>query len=161
LKIPPAFPFAIACSSRGLLTVIRYLQAALSLPYNKAEMHYAIAKTLLRHWQQDAGTTTAKRIYVKSQHICAAADLLKDREKIRAPYRVILAQAAEHASDSGARSTAVFYWTHCIKLLGESPWDSSKPDVNYQETLTLYTRTAETYWYVDSIIYIYVSTECV
>lgn len=111
-------------------------------------MHYAIAKTLLGNWQQDAGTTTAKRIYVKSQHICAAVGLLRDREEIRAPYRVILAQAAEHASDSGARSTAVFYWTHCIKLLQDSPWEASRSDVDYQETLTLYTRTAETFWYL-------------
>ena len=118
------------------------------MEFNKAEMHYAIAKTLLGHWQQDAGTTTAKRIYVKSQHICSASDLLRAREEVRAPYRVILAQAAEHASDSGARSTAVFYWSNCIKLLQDSAWEAGKPDVNYQETLTLYTRTAETYWYL-------------
>lgn len=111
-------------------------------------MHYAIAKTLLGHWQQDAGTATAKSIYVKASHICHAADLLRERERVRAPYRVILAQAAEHASDSGARSTAVFYWTHCLKLLQDSAWESGRPDVDYQETLTLYTRTAETYWYL-------------
>ncbi|TLD35007.1 hypothetical protein E2P81_ATG11126 [Venturia nashicola] len=126
----------------------RYLQSALSLPYNKAEMHYAIAKTLLGHRHQDAGTTTAKRMYVKASHICYAADLLRERESVRAPYRVILRQAAEHASDSGARSTAVFYWTHCLKLLQDSAWESGRPDVEYQETLTLHTRTAETFWYL-------------
>lgn len=112
-------------------------------------MHFAIAKTLLGHWQQqDVGATTAKRVYVKSLHICKAADLLRDREKTRAPYRTILAQAAEHASNSGARSTAVFYWTHCIRLLQDSPWESDNHDVDYQETLTLFTRSAETFWYL-------------
>jgi predicted ATPase len=127
----------------------RYMQAAASLVecYNKSEMHFAIARIMIEKDFQDNTTTRSKSLYVKSQHICAAADLLKAREKIRGPYRALLLQAAVNASESGARSTALFYWAHCLTLLQDKPWDSRMPDVDYQETLTLYTRAAEAYWY--------------
>jgi predicted ATPase len=127
----------------------RYMQAARSLVecYDKEEMHFAISRIMVEKEFKDNTTTKSKSLYVKSQHICAAVGLLKEREKIRAPYRALLFQAAENASESGARSTALFYWAHCLNLLQDKHWDSRMPDVDYQETLTLYTRAAETYWY--------------
>jgi predicted ATPase/signal transduction histidine kinase/tetratricopeptide (TPR) repeat protein len=127
----------------------RYMQAARSLVecYNKQEMHFAICRIMIDKDFRDTSTTRSKSLYVKSLHICAAVDLLKEREKIRSPYRSLLFQAAENASESGARSTALYYWAHCLTLLQDQPWDTKRLDVDYQETLTLYTRTAESYWY--------------
>jgi predicted ATPase len=127
----------------------RYMQAATSLVecYNKMEMHFAIARIMTEADFRDNTTTKSKSLYVKSQHICAAVDLLREREKIRGPYRSLLFQAAENANDSGARSTALFYLGHCLTLLQTKHWDSKMPDVDYHETLTIYTRAAESYWY--------------
>jgi len=127
----------------------RYMQAAQSLTecYNKPECHYTIAKTMVDHDYKDNTTTSSKSLYVKSLHICAALDLLKERENNRSPYRDLLFRAAEDAEDSGARESAVYYFTKCIKLLQDKPWDDSQHDTYYQETLTLYTRAAENFWY--------------
>ncbi|KAF2436070.1 hypothetical protein EJ08DRAFT_729277 [Tothia fuscella] len=130
----------------------RYMQASSSLveSYNKTEMYFAICRVLVEKDFRDTSTTNSKSLYAKSLHICAAVELLKEREKIRSPYRAILTKAAIKASESGARSTALYYWRHCIALLQDDPWDETTKtlDVNYQETLTLYTRTAETHWFL-------------
>ena len=127
----------------------RYMQAAQSLTecYNKRECHYTIAKTMVEHDYKDNTTTSSKSLYIKSLHICAALDLLKEREAHRSPYRDLLFRAAEDAEDSGARESAVYYFTQCIKLLQDKPWDDTQHDTYYQETLTLYTRAAENFWY--------------
>jgi len=59
----------------------------------------------------------------------------------------VLYQAAINACESGARSTALSYFSHCLTLLQDDPWNESTLDVNYQETLSLFTRAAETCWY--------------
>ncbi|KIW05647.1 uncharacterized protein PV09_03515 [Verruconis gallopava] len=127
----------------------RYMQASSSLveSYNKTEMHYAIAKTMIDYDYKDNANTSAKWIHVKASHICACTDLLREREAYRAPYRSLLFRAAESAADSGARDTALRYWDSCTRLLQDSPWDSDQPDVDFQETLSLHTRYAELLWY--------------
>jgi tetratricopeptide (TPR) repeat protein len=125
------------------------MQAASALleGFDKTEMHYVIAKTMLSFDYQDNATTSSKSLYTRSRHVCLAVDLIKAREINRAMYRDLLYRAAENACDSGARSTGLYYYTHCLTLLQNNPWDDTNDDVFYQETLRLYARAAECYWY--------------
>jgi len=128
----------------------RYMTAASSLAecYDKKECHFVIGKTMVQHDFRDNTTTSSKSLYIKCQHICAALDLLKERELHRSVYRDVLFRAAEVSEESGVRASALYYLTQCMELLQDNPWEESKPDTYYQETLTLYTRTAENSWYL-------------
>ncbi|KAF2012350.1 putative histidine kinase HHK1p [Aaosphaeria arxii CBS 175.79] len=128
----------------------RYLSAASDLieqQWDTKLMHYVIAKTLLANEDIQDDDLGSKSLYLRSRHICLAVDLIKLREPNRAVFRDVLYQAAESACESGARSTGIFYYAHCLLLLQDDPWDESKPDVNYQETLQLFVRSAECYWH--------------
>ncbi|KAF2268395.1 putative histidine kinase HHK1p [Lojkania enalia] len=129
----------------------RYLIAALELAeaqWDTTLMHYVIAKTTLDSWHsRDDPVSGSKALYMQSRHICLAVDLIKSREKNRSPFRDVLYQAAETACESGARSTGIFYYAHCLLLLQDDPWEEGKPDVSYQETLQLFVRSAECYWH--------------
>jgi GAF domain-containing protein len=125
----------------------RYLTAAVNTldeQFDTRMMHYIISKTttspLTSKYHDES-----MNLYMRSRHICLAADLIKTREDIRAPFRDILYQAGETASDSGAKSTAVYYFVHCLLLLQDNPWDEGQDDVSYQETLQLFVRSAECY----------------
>lgn len=128
----------------------RYLAAASDLTvkhWNTKLMHYIIAKTMVDSGASpDDFVVGSTRLYTRSRHICLAVDLLKSLEKNRAPFRDVLYQAAETAIESGARSTAIFYYAHCLLLLQDDPWDEDKPDVSYQETLRLFMRSSESYF---------------
>lgn len=129
----------------------RYLFAAASLlekDWDTSMMHYEIARIVSSggEWHDDA-MGDSKALYMRSRHICLAADLIKARESNRAPFRDVLYQAGETASESGARSTGIYYFAHCLMLLQDDPWDESKHDVSYQETLQLFVRSAECYWH--------------
>ncbi|KAF2195293.1 hypothetical protein K469DRAFT_545787 [Zopfia rhizophila CBS 207.26] len=126
----------------------RYMVAAAALTecYKEAEMHYAIAKLMIQESYQDDAIAGPKMLYMRSRHVCLAADLIKSRERKRAPFRDVLYQAAETASGSGAKSTSLYYYTHCLTLLQDDPWDESKPDVFYEETLQLFVRSSDCYW---------------
>ncbi|GME27354.1 Sensor histidine kinase response [Neofusicoccum parvum] len=129
----------------------RYMQAATSLidseNFNQAEMHFAISKTMIEHGFLDNTTTSSKSLFTRARHVACAAELIKGRVQQRALYRNTLQSAAESACDAGARSTGLFYYTRCFNLLQDSPWDESNSDVDYRETLNIYTRSAECYWY--------------
>ena len=128
----------------------RYMQASASVveQYNKPEMHYAIAKTMIEHDYRDHASTSAKFVHVKASHVCACVELLRERERVRRPYRDLLFEAAENAAESGARATALGYLECCKRLLQERPWSTdAEGDADYQETLNLYTRFAELLWY--------------
>lgn len=129
----------------------RYLQAAtqtLDTEWDTTMMHYIIAKymTTSGKYHNDF-MATSKSLYVQSRHICLAGELIKARESVRAPFRDILYQAAETAVESGARSTATYYYLHCLSLLQDDPWGENLTDVSYQETLQLFVRAAECYWH--------------
>jgi signal transduction histidine kinase len=128
----------------------RYLAAASSLAESEWDtklMHYYIAKILVASDNfHDDSAAGSKGLYTRSRHICLAVDLIKSKESRRATFRDVLYQAAETACESGARSTGIFYFAHCLLLLQDDPWDEAKPDVSYQETLQLFMRSAESYW---------------
>ena len=127
----------------------RYMQASASIvdQYNKPEMHFAIAKTMIEYDYRDHSSTSTKWLHIKASHVCACVRLLREREAHRAPYRALLFKTAENAAESGARATALHYLDNCTILLQDDPWDNSKADVDYQETLSLYTRYAELLWF--------------
>jgi hypothetical protein len=129
----------------------RYLQASLELTESQWDtklMHYVIAKTIVLDVTiSDDTALGSKALYTRSRHICLAIDLIKERETSRSLFREVLYQAAETACESGARSTGMFYYAHCLMLLQDDPWEEDLPDVSYQETLQLFVRSAECYWH--------------
>lgn len=129
----------------------RYLMAAagsLDAEWDTQMMHYVIAKLVTSgaEFREDS-TLGSKALYMRSRHICLATELIKGRETKRAPFRDVLYQAAETACESGARSTGMYYYAHCLLLLQDNPWNDDRPDVSYQETLQLFVRSAECYWH--------------
>lgn len=78
-----------------------------------------------------------------ARHIALASQLIKSRVRQRIDYRRILWDAARTAAQSGARPTALWYFRHCMDLLQDDPWDDSRPDVYYDETLRLHIAMAE------------------
>jgi serine/threonine protein kinase/GAF domain-containing protein len=129
----------------------RYLVAAQSIlnkEWDTSMMHYVIARLLtIDENYHDDKTTGSKALYTRSRHICLASELIKAKESNRAPFRDVLYQAGETACESGARSTGIYYFAHCLSLLQDDPWDDTQDDVFYQETLRLFVRSAECYWH--------------
>ncbi|KAH7064690.1 putative histidine kinase HHK1p [Macrophomina phaseolina] len=129
----------------------RYMQAAQALieneNFNQNEMHFAISKAMIEHDYLDDTKTSSKSLFTRARHVACASELIRSRVKQRSPYRKALQQAAENACEAGARSTGLFYYTRCFNLLQDSPWDESQEDVDYKETLNIFTRSAECYWY--------------
>ena len=103
-------------------------------------MHFIIAQTMMDHQKQTDSYATAL-------HICEAVDLIYERIARRHRFREILCRAASKATVSGARPTALLYYINCMKLLQPDPWREGAPDVHYEETLDVYTKVAELYWY--------------
>lgn len=121
----------------------RFAQAISTLTecHDVEKMHFVIAKTMMKYCNSDID------IYSKAYHICRAAGMIRQRVKQRSRYRKILHGAAQIAMGSGARPTALWYYRHALKLLQKNCWNEKSPDVDYQETLQLYTSTAELLWY--------------
>ena len=121
----------------------RYMQASASLRecYSVEEMHFTIARTMLKypHGGDDSS-------YAQARHIWQSADLIKRRVGNRYRYRQVMLQAARTAMESGSRSTALEYLQSCLKLLQQDPWIEHY-DVDYSETLEIYTKASEIYWY--------------
>ena len=129
----------------------RYVAAACPLcdDYHVEEMHYVISMAMLKHEPYDPITQPSTVLFDQARHICEALDVIKQRVRNRAAYRDLLYQAAETARESGARTSGLHYFKCCIDLLQEDPWNDSKEDSSYAETLALYTRAAEAYWYMN------------
>ncbi|KAL1883080.1 hypothetical protein VTK73DRAFT_10006 [Phialemonium thermophilum] len=120
----------------------RYIQAAASLAEcNARVMHFAIAQTLLRYFSD------AKSRNSTASHICESVDIIKSRVTHRLPYRQVLLECAQAATESGARPTAAKYYSTAVALLQADPWDDTKEDVSYSETVRLYLQAAEAYLY--------------
>lgn len=122
----------------------RYMQAATTLgDCNTPKMHFIIARTLLKY------SSTIERAQSDiAEHIGESIDIIRRRVVHRQSFRTLLADCAQSAAERGARPTAARYYKHCFALLQDDPWNSSLPDVYYDETLQLHTRAAETYLYM-------------
>jgi predicted ATPase len=72
----------------------RYLTAAantLDQEWNTQLMHFIIAKMMTSGEEyHDDSALGSKALYMRSRHICLAAELIKTKETIRAPFRDIL-----------------------------------------------------------------------
>lgn len=121
----------------------RFHSAAVAgLCHNPAEMHFKISEVMMRSQKVDEYST-----YGKAGHVCSSINLVKKNVHIRAPYRDILYEAAERAIESGGRGAGLKYFSNCLLLLQKDPWDELQADVSYEETLTIFTRAAECYWF--------------
>lgn len=122
----------------------RYMQACASLVEcaSVTKMHFIIAQAMMKYSGLDD-----RDLYARSAHICKSIDIIRKRVQYRSPFRDFLLQAAQKASESGARATALHYYRSCIMLLQPNPWDEG-PDSHYEETLEIFTKSAECWWYM-------------
>ncbi|KAB5582746.1 hsp90-like protein [Coniochaeta sp. 2T2.1] len=122
----------------------RYVQAAAALrECNPRMMHFVIAQTLLKYYSTDR-----KWRDNTASHICEAVDIIKKRVSHRQPFRKLLSECAQVATENGARPTAAKYYSNAVALLQSNPWDDSLEDVSYTETVDLYLRAAECYLFM-------------
>ena len=120
----------------------RYMQVSTALRecHNLAKMHFIICQTLMKYFSTDE-----RSLYNRAQHICQAASVIKERILHRSRFREALFSAGRKAADSGARATGLAYFETCLDLMQSNPWEEG-PDVYYDETINVYTKTAEMYW---------------
>ncbi|KAI9674157.1 MAG: hypothetical protein M1817_001975 [Caeruleum heppii] len=120
----------------------RYTQAAVALRecHDLTKMHFIIAQTLMKYHSLDE-----RGLYDRSRHVCLSIDLIRKRVVHRSRYRDMLYRAAQKAGESGAGRTARHYYSNCIALLQDDPWDDG-PDRYYDETLQTFRRASECSW---------------
>ncbi|SPQ27623.1 b9bced81-e172-4f31-82a3-f2a2feebd764 [Thermothielavioides terrestris] len=122
----------------------RYIQAASALKEcNARAMHFVIAQVLLKHYSHDPTLRDNA-----ASHICESVDIIKKRVSHRQPFRKLLFEHAQEATESGARPTAAKYYSNAVALLQSNPWDEGAEDVSYDETLQLYLQAAECYLFM-------------
>lgn len=122
----------------------RYQHAAQALRecQNVEKMHYIIAETLLKHT-----STNNQSVYATARHICYSVAIIKRRINVRHRFRAALSAAGLQAIASGARPTALWYYETCLTLMQAEPWSFHEQDTHYEETLDIYTRAAELFWF--------------
>lgn len=86
-------------------------------------------------------------IYSRARHVCLAASVIKSRVHDRERFRKLLFEAAQRAVESGARASALQYYEACLDLMQPDPWKEGVDDAYYHETLSIYSKAAELYWY--------------
>ncbi|KAI2419924.1 Chk1 protein kinase [Ophidiomyces ophidiicola] len=118
----------------------RYAQAAALMKrcHDQEKMHFAISQTLMKYFALDS-----TMLYSRALHITHAAKLIRAQVTNRIKYRDELYQAAATAQKASASTTALTFYQTSIFLLQDDPWDTTKPDVFYDETRELYFRSAE------------------
>ncbi len=122
----------------------RYAAAANAMRecHNTSKMHFCIALAILNEWENGSRDL----LYNLARHISLSAEVVKERVPSRARYRDILFRAAQAATESGARPSAMSYYRVCIDLLQENRWEDTSPDSFYEETLQLYLSAAELFY---------------
>ncbi|KAI9374281.1 hypothetical protein BJX61DRAFT_540920 [Aspergillus egyptiacus] len=120
----------------------RLAQAASSLTEgrNVEKMHFIICQAMRKYCRD------GRSRYAMARHVALASRIIKSRVAERLDYRKILWDAAQTATQCGARPTALWYYRHCIAFFQEDPWDENGIDVYYDETLRLHIATAEMAW---------------
>ncbi|KAF2211338.1 hypothetical protein CERZMDRAFT_85507 [Cercospora zeae-maydis SCOH1-5] len=127
----------------------RYAAAADALcdDYVREEMHYVAAASMMKHIPYDPVNQPTKVLFEQARHVCEGIKAIKRRARNKAKFRELLYQAAETAKESGARKSGLYYFQACLEMLPANPWDDETGDATYAETLTLFIRTAEAFWY--------------
>lgn len=105
---------------------------------NTTKMHFIITQAMMTYLSE-----CRYNLYPLARHICLCADIIKKRIPNRIRYRDVLWRGAEKAVESGAKTTALWYYQTSIALLQEDPWNTDHPDVFYDETLQLLVNTAD------------------
>lgn len=125
----------------------RYIAAAdaLAKDYVAEEMHFVVASAMMKHEPYDQINQADAVLFDQARHVCKALNVIKKRIAIRSPFRNLLYLAAETARETGATQSGLHYFTCCIELLQDNPWEDGE-DSSYAETLQLYTRGAEAGW---------------
>lgn len=115
----------------------RYVTASANLRerHDNVKMHFLIVQTMIKYPNLDG-----RSLYARAQHICKAANAIRQRVRNRYRFRALLFEAAQTAIESGARSTALEYYETCLALMQADPWKEGASDVFYEETLILYTK---------------------
>lgn len=90
-------------------------------------------------------------LYSRARHICLAVSVIKSRLQHRKRFRELLSVAAQQAVESGARSSALQYYEACLDLMQSDPWTKGVEDAYYDETLSVYSKAAELYWYQEQL----------
>ncbi|KAM0699738.1 hypothetical protein Q7P36_000741 [Cladosporium allicinum] len=132
----------------------RYLSSALTLAdsCDKSEMHYVLSCALLKHEPYDFQTQPNVVLYDQARHVIQGIEVVKKRQQVRYAYRDLLFQAAEAAREAGSRRMCLTYYKNCLYLLQDDAWNEAAEDVSYGETLSLHTKLAETYWYMNDFV---------
>lgn len=107
------------------------------------EMQFTVANLLVT-----SGREADASVWAKARHTSLALDTIKKRVSHRRPFRDVLNEAGASAVESNLREKAMKLWSSCLMLLQPDPWDESQPDVDYQETLSLYSKCAESYFFL-------------
>lgn len=105
---------------------------------NTTKMHFIITQAMMTYLSE-----CRFNLYPLARHICLCVDIIKKRVSNRIRYRDVLWRGAQKAVESGAKSTALWYYQTSIALLQDDKWNADLPDVFYDETLQLYVNTAE------------------
>ena len=105
---------------------------------NTTKMHFIITQAMMTYLSE-----CKYNLYPLARHICLSASVVKERIKSRIRYRDVLWRGARKASESGAQTTALWYYKTSVDLLQDDRWNSENPDVFYDETLQLLVNTAE------------------
>ena len=118
----------------------RYISAANRMREcsSTPKMHYLIAKAMMTTPDLEGDD-----LYEVSTHISAAIDVVSKTNPHRLGFIEILRRAARKATEELARPSAMACYQSCLRLLSDEAWD----DDQREETLQLYTATAEVYWY--------------
>jgi signal transduction histidine kinase/predicted ATPase/serine/threonine protein kinase/DNA-binding response OmpR family regulator len=132
----------------------RYLTAADALclsRHERDEMHYMLASSMMRHDPYEPTKDPSTVLFEQARHICEGITAVQRRVDNPVQFREILYQAAETARESGARSSGLYYFRHCLLLLPKDPWDDVTDKASYSEVITIKTRAAEAYSYVGQL----------
>lgn len=122
----------------------RYIQAAAQLKICDSRiMHFTIAQVLMKYYAE-----SGKSKDNIASHICESVDIIRQRVRIRQPYRQLLFDCAKVCTERGARPTAAKFYTNAVALLQSDPWNDGAEDASYEETSQLYLRAAECYLYM-------------
>ncbi|GIZ48579.1 hypothetical protein CKM354_001163300 [Cercospora kikuchii] len=127
----------------------RYVAAADALcdDYVREEMHYVVASSMMKHLPYDPVNQPNKVLFEQARHVCEGIKAIKRRAPKKTQFRELLYQAAETAKESGARKSGLYYFQACLEMLPANPWNDETGDATYAETLTLFIRAAEAFWY--------------